>query len=77
MDGMNCVRIGTIGIRDVGRGSLNYHHMQRIYAGASNRQPEGEPFTCQCGSTFCRAGDHTRYMKFCMSHAESRLNRSQ
>ena len=31
MDGMNCVRIGTVGIKDVGRGSLNYHHVQRIY----------------------------------------------
>ena len=31
MDGMNCVRIGTVGIKDVGRGSLNYHHMPRIY----------------------------------------------
>ena len=27
---MNCVRIGTAGIRDVGRGSLIYHHLQRI-----------------------------------------------
>ena len=31
MDGMNCVRTVTVGIKDVGRGSLNYHHMQRIY----------------------------------------------
>ena len=31
MDGMNFVRIGTVGIRDVGRGSLNYHHLQRTY----------------------------------------------
>ena len=31
MDGMNCVRKGTVGIRDVGRGSLSYHHLQRIY----------------------------------------------
>ena len=31
MDGMNFIRIETIGIRDVGRGSLNYHHLQRIY----------------------------------------------
>ena len=28
MDGMSFVRIG---IRDVGRGSLNYHHLQRTY----------------------------------------------
>ena len=25
------VRIGTIGIRDIGRGSLNYYHLQRTY----------------------------------------------
>ena len=31
MDGMSFVRIGTVGIRDVGRGSLNYHHLQRTY----------------------------------------------
>ena len=31
MDGMNCVRVGTVGIRDVRRGSLYYHHLQRIY----------------------------------------------
>ena len=29
--GMNCVRIGTVGITDVGRGSLNYHHLLRVY----------------------------------------------
>ena len=36
MDSMNFVGIGIVGkgiidIRDVGRGSLNYHHLQRIY----------------------------------------------
>ena len=31
MDGMSFVRIGTGGIRDVRRGSLNYHHLQRTY----------------------------------------------
>ena len=25
MDSMNCVRVGTVGIRDVRRGSSNYH----------------------------------------------------
>ena len=37
MDGMNCVRIGTVGIRDVGSGSVNDHHLQRIYQCAANR----------------------------------------
>ena len=30
IDGINCVRMGTVGIRDVRR-SPNYHHLQRIY----------------------------------------------
>ena len=37
---------------------------------AANRQPEGGPFTCQCGRIFCRAGDRTRHKRFCMSHTE-------
>ena len=31
MDGMSFVGIGTVGIRDVRRGSLSYHHLQRTY----------------------------------------------
>ena len=31
MDGINCVRIGTVGIRDVRWGSLSCHYLQRIY----------------------------------------------
>ena len=30
MDVTNCVRIGTVSIRDGGRGSLNYRHLQRV-----------------------------------------------
>ena len=31
IDGMNCIRIGTVGIRDVGKGSINCNHFQGIY----------------------------------------------
>ena len=31
MDGISCVRIGTVYTRDVRRRSLNYYYLQRIY----------------------------------------------
>ena len=37
---------------------------------ASNRQPKGGPFTCQCVRTFRTAGDCTRHKRFYMSHTE-------
>ena len=65
MDGMNCVRVGTVGIRDVGRRSLNYHHLHRIYVlSTGNLKVDLSHVNVRELSAELRPN------KTCMSHAE-------
>ena len=63
MDGMNCVRIGTVVIMQrcqEGISQLRITICKESICAAS-KQLKGGRFTYQCGRTFCRAGDCTRH----------------